>query len=343
MTTTRKGILAAGFAAALAAVAGSAGAQTTEGWLARQTAKEYRDLARYPESSRPLKAGDADPVKAKRTASVQTAPGPDGKGPVLAVWASKVSYEPGQPVELYARLEKLVGKGGSPAKVASLSGEVADGEGAVIARFEYRDDGAGGDRKARDGVYSARVELPKGLGEAPGATSYQVRARARLSDGDLREAFGGFLASRPSAHLTGRYRDELRDGDVVVAAEVEVVQGGRFHLAGTLYDADGQGLGVAQGAASLEPGRHWIELTYYGLMFRERQAEGPFRLGSLALATTTSMPNALNDLVENAYLTRRYRLESLRSAPFGEVKLLEAARRLDAEAERAGGRETPRQ
>ncbi len=337
MDTKTKQILAAALTGL--SLAGALGAQSTDGWLARQTAKEYRELARYPESSRPLKRGDGDPVRAKRTATVQTASGPEGKGPALSVWASKVSYEAGQRVELFARLERVVGRGAAAARVASLDGEIADEAGSLISAFDYRDDGRGGDRRAGDGVYSASVDLPKGGDDVGfGAASYRVRARARLATGDLREAFGGFLASRPAARLTGHYRDELRDGDVVVAAEIEVLASGRFHLAGTLYDRDGQPLGLAQAAAQLEPGRHWIELTYYGLMFQERQAEGPFRLGSLALATTTTMPNALNDLVEDAHTTRRYRLESLRATPFGEAKLLEAARRLEREADLAGER-----
>ena len=83
----------------------------------------------------------------------------------------------------------------------------------------------------------------------------------------------------------------LRDGNLVIAAEVEVTERGRFHLAGTLYSMAGEPIGYAQAAAELEPGRQWIELSYYGLMFHDRQAAGPYRLGTLALATTGRMPS----------------------------------------------------
>ena len=73
--------------------------------------------------------------------------------------------------------------------------------------------GKGADRKAGDGIWSARVRMPAGL-EPELAASYMVKVTSRLLDGDLRESVGGFLYSNPGAHLTGRYRDEVRDGNL---------------------------------------------------------------------------------------------------------------------------------
>jgi hypothetical protein len=306
-----------------------AAAQIVPGQLARETAKDYREAARYPASSHALKKGDEDPVRAKRLPTRQTRRGPDEAEPALSVWAAKVSFEKGQPVDLYATLESR-GKSVAPAE---LTGEIVDEAGGIVALVAYRDDGQGPDQKAGDRVYSARWK-PEGL-EAPQAASYMVRVRARLADGDLRQSAGGFLYSDPSAHLTGRYRDVLREGNLVIAAEVEVAETGRFHLAGTLYSASGEPVGFAQNALSLEPGKHWIELAYYGLMFHDRQAAGPYRLGSLALSTTTRMPNALNDLVEDAYVTHPYRVQQMRADSFERPDLVEAARRLEMDAERA--------
>jgi len=306
-----------------------AAAQVEAGQLARETAKEYREQARYPESSRALKKGEEDPIRAKRMPTRQTRRGPDGAEPALSVWSAKLSFEKGQAVDLYATLENR-GKAVAP---ADLAGEIVDENGGIVALVAYRDDGQGPDQKAGDRVYSARWK-PEGL-EAPQAASYMVRVKARLADGDLRQAAGGFLYSDPAAHLTGRYRDFLRDGDLVIAAEVEVTEAGRFHLAGTLQSASGEPIGFAQNALGLEPGRHWIELAYYGLMFHDRQATGPYKLGSLALSTTTRMPNALNDLVEDAWVTRPYRVQQMRAVSFERPELVEAARRLEVDAERA--------
>ena len=312
----------------VAAAAGPLVSQSTvqeAGQLARETAKEYLEQARYPESSRALKRGEGDPIRAKRQVNRVSRRGPDSTDPTLSVWAAKVSFEKGQPVDLFATLETQGKALTGGAGVAVITGEIMDESGSILTEIAYRDDG--------HGLWSARLS-PEGLGGGP-AASYLVRVKARLANGDLREAAGGFLYSDPAAHLTGRYRDFVRDGDLVIAAEVDVTEAGRFHLAGTLYTKSGEPLGTAQAAAQLEPGRRWIELPFYGLMFHDRAAAGPYKLGTLALATTNRMPNALNDLVTDAYVTRPYRVQQMRSTSFERPALIEAAKRLELDAERA--------
>ncbi|HEX2641616.1 MAG TPA: choice-of-anchor X domain-containing protein [Thermoanaerobaculia bacterium] len=294
--------------------------------FARETAKDYRLQARYPESSKALEKGAADPVKAKRMPTRQSMRGPEGEGPALGVWASAVAYQSPEPVDLFAQIEAA-----SPVALQEVKGEISNIDGDLIASFVYRDDGRGADRRAGDGIYSARVALPAGT-EPDFAESFQVTAVARLAGGELRQSVGGFLYGKPSARLTGRYRDEVRDGSLVIAAEVEVAEAGRFHLAGTVTSMAGEPIGTAQAALELQPGRRWIELAFYGLMFQDRKAAGPYRLGSIALTTATRMPNALSDLVENAYVTRGYRLEKMTQKAYGESHLTETANRLEGEA-----------
>ena len=314
---------------ALAALPAAAQELPKPGALALETARAYREQARYPESSRVIKVGEADPVRVKRTPTKQSRRGPGGAGPELSVWASAVSVEVGKPIDLFAEL--LADR---PVLPLEVTAEIAGSAGEIVAQVSYRDDGRTPDRRANDGIWSARLKMPAGL-EPDGAAPYMVRATARLLDGDLRQAAGGFLYSNPSARLTGRYRDAVRNGNLVVSAEVEVKETGRFHLSGTLYSLAGDPIGTAQAAANLEPGRHWIRLSFYGLMFHERQVAGPYRLGSVALATTGRMPNALNDLVVNAHVTKGYKLGVMTAAPFAEPKLLESAARLEAEAVRS--------
>lgn len=291
------------------------------GSLARETARHYREQARFPRSSHALAAGQRDPVKEKRTPTKQTGRGPGDAA--LSVWTSAISVEHPKPIDLFATVEK----GFALEVSADIVGETGD----LAAQAVYADDGRGADRKAGDGVWSVRLTLPAGL-EPELAASYMVKVRARLLDGDVRESVGGFLYSNPAGHLTGRYRDELRDGSLVISAEVDVARAGRLHLAGTLYSMQGEPVGMAQAAAELQPGKQWIELSFYGLMFHDRKVAGPYRLGTVALATTGGMPMALNDLVENAHVTRAWRIDQMTARPFGDPKFLEAARRLEAEA-----------
>lgn len=134
------------------------------------------------------------------------------------------------------------------------------------------------------------------------------------------------LDSSLIADMTGEVIDDL--GNAVV----------RYHLAATLYSPKGEPVGTAQAAAELQPGRQWIELAFYGLIFHDRKVAGPYRLGTVALSTTTRMPNALNDLVENAHVTRAWRIEQMTAAPYGNPHFLEAAERLESDAARSQGK-----
>lgn len=300
--------------------------QPEAGWLALETARDYRKAARYPEWSRALEAGAEDPLRAKRVPGKITARDPEGEGPALTVWSKKVSYEVGSPVTFFATVD-----GGSP---IAVTGEVASAAGEPLGALAFFDDGAAPDKRAGDGLYTARFEVP--AAHRPRlAASFLVKIQATFADGTSRFATSGFLYSRPHARLVGRYRDQARGGNLVISARVEVVEAGRFHLAGTLHTLAGEPVGTAQTVVELAPGRHWVDLEFYGLMFHDRAVTGPFRLGSLALTTTGAMPNGLSDLVEDAHVTRPVTAKSFTRRPFAQPELLEAAKRLELEALRS--------
>jgi hypothetical protein len=293
--------------------------------LARSAADDYREAARYPAWSRAVEAGAPDPVRAQRVPSRHSLAGPDGEAPTLTVWADETSFVAPAPVVLHATLE---GPGRSPVREATVTGVVTTASGAALGEIVYLDDGISPDARRDDGVYTALFELdPEAVPER--AASFQVEVLATLPGGEARRTSAGFLYSNPWARLTGAFRDELRDGDLVILAEVKVARAGRFHLSGTLSRPNGEPIGWAQAAAELEPGTHWVELPFYGLMFRERGAAGPYRLASVTLATTGGMPNALGPVLEDAHRTRAYPLARFAAAPFADPALLHAADRIE--------------
>ena len=83
-------------------------------------------------------------------------------------------------------------------------------------------------------------------------------------------------------------------------------------------------------AGRLDTGRHWMRLTFFGRIIRQSEIDGPYLLRFVALSTTTAMPNAKNDVVENAHVTAPFRCAQFSSAPFNDPSLLGAADRLDA-------------
>ena len=296
--------------------------------VAATAAADYRDAARFPAWTRPVPPERPDPIAAKRTPAPHAAAGPDGEPPRLRVWSGEVGFVAPEPVTLYATLE---GPGGAALAGGVVTGVVRDAGGAVVGRVVYADDGTGPDARAGDGIRTARLTLePDEVPEL--AEAFLVEVLATLPDGTIRTVAGGFLYSDPWARLTGRFRNEVRDGDLVVLAQVEVERSGRFYLEGTLHAPSGEPLAWAQAARELEPGRHWMELAYYGLVFHERGVAGPVRLGRVALSTTGAMPNALGPVLEDAHRIPARPVRRFTSRPFEDPGDLEAARRLEGSA-----------
>lgn len=315
--------------------------------LAADAARELRERARFPEWSQPVAVGDVDPIVSARLPTRQSLAGPGGAAPRLTVWASTISAEAGQSVDLFAKLENLSQDSSNALEIlrasqpvagkisATLSGE----QSGALTELAYLDDGQGADAKAGDGIYSARYTLPAARAPQVGtAESVLVLVRAALADGETRTAVGGFQFSNPGARLTGRYRDLVRDGNLLVQAEVEVLKSGRYHLAGTLASLAGLPLASAQSAQVLQPGKQWMTLPYYGLIFHDRGASGALRLASVTLTSVGQMPNALGAVLENAHLTAPLNLAALTRLPFNAPEMLDAALRLEREA---AGRKLP--
>lgn len=300
--------------------------------MAVESARNYRERARYPQDSYPLKIGQLDP-HTQITQGPYVMPSLDPSAPVITTWEARSGrFEYPAPVDLFLSLTP--GKGAKPKSAVpparSITGEIVN-QAVVIGMVDYHDDGAPPDERAGDGVYSARFTMPEA--RVPDlADGFNVRIEVIMADGTVQPAGSGFSYSNPHAHLTGRYRDAVRQGSLVISAEIEVRRTGRFHLAGTVASMKGEPIGSAQTAAELEPGRYWLDLQFYGLMFHDRQIAGPYKLASLVLTTATQMPNAKGMPVLNAHTTRPYRLEEMTTEPFNEPNLLDAARRLEGEA-----------
>lgn len=315
--------------------------------LAAVAAADYRQKARFPEWSEPIPDGYGDPLQVKRQPTEQSLPQNDDW--VMSVRASGISFESGQTVTLYASVKSrtdqdddfpLVGLYGPPPKDWDISGMVAKLDGSELGRVSYRDDGVAPDQKAGDGVYTASFTLPEAYQPKIGtAENLAIFVTANSASGDELKALGGVLYSHPAGHLTGRYRDSIVDGDLVIQAEVEIEAAARFQLAGTIDSEKGRALASARMAEKLEVGTHWLDLRFYGLALSERGASGPLTLGSVTLTTANGIPNALGPLMENTHRTQSYRANSFHTREFGRADLMEAARRLERDAARHGSRD----
>jgi hypothetical protein len=299
--------------------------------LARESANDYRRRARYPRSSQPIEHGQ-DPIARDRDVTRIRERGPNGEEPGLTVYPLLAGFESPEPAVLFAYLSV----GETRVTAREMRCVVVTSELEAVGTIEYRDDGTFGDQQANDDVWTG-LFVP---GADVLARSYMVRVTAITRRGEERIAATSFLYSKPHAQLTGRYRDAVLDGSLVIEAEVDVVAAGRFHLEGTLYGGDGaQPIAWAQNAAELPEGLHWMPLSYYGLILHEKQIDGPYTLRYLALSTTSDMPNAKNRLVEWAYTTAAHRAAAFSDAPYDDPALLDAAERVERDIPRLDGLE----
>jgi hypothetical protein len=268
---------------------------------------------------------DVDTIRAEREVTQITERGPRGEEPALTVYPAAAGFEWPESAVLHAFLSV----DGERVRARGIRGTILTEDLRPLVEVVYRDDGTGGDAVAGDDLYTA-VIAPGPEHEQRLSESYLVKVVAVGLEDTERRAATSFLYSRPDAHLTGRYRDAVVDGSLVVGAEVDVAADGRFHLEATLYGGDGDVLlARAQTAAELVPGRHWMELPFYGLILRERGVPGPYLLRWVALSTTTAMPNAKNRLVEAGHVTGAYALAAFTDRPFDDPELLDAAARAE--------------
>jgi hypothetical protein len=299
--------------------------------LARETIEDYRRLARYPDYAHPLEDGE-DPILRDRAVSPVTARGPEGEEPTLTVFPERVGFESPERAILYAYLSVQ----GVPVAPAELRATLVGEDLQPVADLDYRDDGQGGDQVANDHVYTAVYE-PAAASTSALSVSYLARVRAVTPDGDERLAATSFQYSHPHAQLTGRYRERLKDGGLVIEAEVDVVSPGRFHVEASLYSADRRHpIAWSQNAAEFEAGRHWLALRYPGVIFHDRTVDGqslggPYVLRFVALSTATQMPNAKNRLAEDAYVTQPYSLADFSTEPANNPVYLEGIQQIERE------------
>src|SRR6185369_13080372 len=123
--------------------------------LAAQAAEDYRQRARYPRSSTPLRADEPDPILRDREVTPVRGRGPHGEEPTLVVYPERSSFAEPEPVVLHAVLMR----GDRPVPALQITGQVLTESGQVLGELTYADDGGAFDARALDDVSTAAFEL----------------------------------------------------------------------------------------------------------------------------------------------------------------------------------------
>jgi len=119
-----------------------------------------------------------------------------------------------------------------------------------------------------------------------------------------------FILSEPNIELTGEFRDYINDnGDLIIEAQVEIAQlsgqAQSFYIQASLYSSTQVAIGATQISQTLNAGKHWLALSFDGLMILDTQESGPFELKHVSLARVT-MPMQRAPLLEPNYSTQAY-------------------------------------
>ncbi len=267
-----------------------------------------------PQSYSMAIADAIDPIEQQRAVEVGESRGRGSRHLRLVTFPSASSYEAPNAVLLYAYLAEVdaedeQGERGSvedaprvPAR--EITAVLRNRNGDALAALTFHDDGQSGDARAGDDVFTVQY-LPSPEQDVDlGKLTLVVQATSQK--GEQRTATTSFLYSIVAARLTGGYRDELVNGDLRLSIEVEVDDAGTFDVQATIADEQGKLVAWGDAIVQLQPGTHWIPLTYDGSILRSHGVDGPYLVSSVALDGVSTDPPLRNDVVASPYLTHAY-------------------------------------
>jgi hypothetical protein len=171
---------------------------------------------------------------------------------------------------------------GNDAAIASVAdGELMKLEGkpeapsSPIGGAPFRDDGRAPDEVAGDGRFTARIEFPEGALED--YSGMLLFASTSPSLGPTLPIEFRFLCTGPApARFTGRLREEIRDGSLVLHMGVRIEKEGPYLFVGRLFDADDRLVALMQQGGKLDPKTTEIDFEAFGKLLLDQKAKAPF-------------------------------------------------------------------
>lgn len=264
--------------------------------------RNLEDTSRHPPTNQRFASLAHDPV-ARRNLPDRRSRRSQDQTRDLSVWTSANQVDLGNDLQVFAELRDAGG------------GELVDGELTLFLAREgetrllelpFARDGKGGFSATIDSANVAGRPLPQGF------YTLQVRGPAGLF---ATTSFG----VRPAyARLTGAYRDYLDEGDLVIEAQLDAYEAGRFLVLATLYTDDDIPIGMAQTSATLSEGATWVTLRFHGLLVRDGGRHGPFRLGHITV-DKQGFPLSTGVEAEPKYQTQAYELSDFSERPYNPL------------------------
>ncbi len=83
------------------------------------------------------------------------------------------------------------------------------------------------------------------------------------------------------ARFTGRFRDDIANGSIVVHAQVDAARAGRYLIDCNLYDERDQPVAWTRAKVDLRAGVQDVALAFFGKVLADQRASGRFKIGQL--------------------------------------------------------------
>ncbi len=274
--------------------------------LQQKLIEEYDDFHRYPPKNKRIETAQQDPVAQRYAVDERTTLNQD-KNMGLTIFSDQKYYVAGNTVHISAFLQDAHGQ-----RVAGdLSAIFLTSNQQQIKPLTLTDEN-------NDLIYETSIELTSNNSYKYEPGIYKVIIDNPQNE--IKDALT-FTLSKPDIALTGSYRDAITgEGELLIEAQVEITSLNRFYIQASLYSATNVPVGVTQFSQDLTLGKHWVPLTFSGLMIQDSQESGPYVLKKISVAKVT-MPMQRAPLFEPGYQTDSYALDEFSSDPFNSGSL----------------------
>jgi len=240
----------------------------------------------------------------------------EGRREVIRFLAAHYNVIAPQPIVLYLEVvDPATGKRIDAALPRARIRPFNAGDDAWI-EAAMRDDGQGGDEVAGDHRYTASF--------SPGG---KLLGRV-LAEGVVELAKAGvrrvpqslIYTNGPRAHLTGRWRDEPKDGHLYLSAELAVEAAGTFTMMAQLVGPARQPIALVRATDQLDAGTHWMTLRVWGKAIRDSEIDGPYEVRNVLLRRDMTERGDYDPgpTILSAHHTRPYRANDFSEAAYVE-------------------------
>ena len=261
---------------------------------------ENKQFKRYPPENVRFESSHQDPVSQRYAVDERSTANSDQTFG-LTIWSNQKFYLQEDDVQIFAVVQNKDGQRIQTQIDAQL---IFNNQTIAALQLEYIN---------TDGLYTTNIRLSDITNTTPTPGIYKVLVHTPKEN--ITDAIT-FTISQPDIQLTGEFKERINDeGHLEFQMEVQVERENNFYFQASLYSTTNTPVGTTQASHRLAKGKHWIPLTYAGLLIRDSGESGPYQLKQVSLAKVT-MPMQRAPAIYPEFETAAYGLDEFSDAQF---------------------------